>query len=48
MGQRLGQHFLANDYYAKVLADAVRIERLTGDFGADDDYHLQAGSPGWV
>jgi hypothetical protein len=31
---------------ARVLADAVRIERLEGDFGADDDYHLQAGSPG--
>ncbi|MFZ5919182.1 MAG: right-handed parallel beta-helix repeat-containing protein, partial [Chloroflexota bacterium] len=30
----------------KVLADAVRIDRLTGDFGADDDYRLQAGSPG--
>ena len=25
MGQRLGQHFLANDYYAKVLADAVAV-----------------------
>ncbi len=30
----------------KVLADAVRIERYSGDFGADDDYHLQAGLAG--
>jgi parallel beta-helix repeat protein len=28
-----------------VLADAVRIERLSGDYGQDDDAHLLAGSP---
>ncbi|WP_256361565.1 malectin domain-containing carbohydrate-binding protein [Methylomonas koyamae] len=28
-----------------VLADAVRIERLNGDFGQDDDLHLQNSSP---
>jgi hypothetical protein len=37
---------LNNYTNAKVLADAVRIERLEGDAGGDDDYHLQAGSPG--
>ena len=37
---------LSNFASARVLADAVRIERLEGDAGADDDYHLQAGSPG--
>ncbi|MCC6629566.1 MAG: tandem-95 repeat protein, partial [Chloroflexi bacterium] len=29
----------------KVMADALRIERLVGDFGADDDMHLRADSP---
>ncbi|MCB2027589.1 MAG: right-handed parallel beta-helix repeat-containing protein, partial [Rhodoferax sp.] len=29
----------------KVIADAVRIERLVGDFGADDDLHLRSDSP---
>ena len=28
-----------------VSADAVRIERLVGDFGADDDLHLRSDSP---
>lgn len=36
---------VANDTNYKLLADAVRIERYVGDFGADDDYRLQADSP---
>jgi parallel beta-helix repeat protein len=29
----------------RVMADAVRIDRIGGDFGADDDFGLQIGSP---
>ncbi|MBK8019197.1 MAG: hypothetical protein IPK20_22675 [Betaproteobacteria bacterium] len=27
------------------VADALRLDRIGGDFGADDDWHLQSGSP---
>ncbi|MCP3988946.1 MAG: hypothetical protein GY724_07720, partial [Actinomycetia bacterium] len=33
---------LRDENSGRVLADAVRIERLAGDFGADDDFHLQS------
>ncbi|MDP6634998.1 MAG: right-handed parallel beta-helix repeat-containing protein [Phycisphaerae bacterium] len=29
-----------------VVADAIRIQQIEGDRGADDDFHLQSGSPG--
>ena len=28
------------------IADAIRIQQIEGDSGVDDDFHLQAGSPG--
>ena len=36
---------LSNPLGGQLQADAVRIARVGGDYGADDDYHLQAGSP---
>ncbi|WP_083749014.1 right-handed parallel beta-helix repeat-containing protein, partial [Pelomonas sp. KK5] len=32
--------------YGKIIADAVKIQQIVGDAGADDDFHLAAGSPG--
>lgn len=37
--------YLAN-YGYHVNADAVRIQRIQGDRGADDNFHLQSGAPG--
>ncbi|MFT5126802.1 MAG: parallel beta-helix repeat protein, partial [Rhodothermales bacterium] len=37
---------LDNDANGRVYADALRIQQIAGDFGADDNLHLAAASPG--
>ncbi|RZL38827.1 MAG: hypothetical protein EOP35_04955, partial [Rubrivivax sp.] len=32
--------------YGKIVADAIRLQRIGGDHGADDDFHLLPGSAG--
>ena len=34
-----------NPYYSTVDADAVRVQRVQGDHGPDDDFHVQSTSP---
>ena len=37
---------LTNDAANRLIADAVRLQEVEGDGGVDDDFHLQATSPG--
>ena len=53
--ENLGSFYIAGDTlsvqiargysYYSVVADAVQIQRLQGDHGADDDFHVQSDSP---
>ncbi|MEO1525824.1 MAG: right-handed parallel beta-helix repeat-containing protein [Planctomycetota bacterium] len=45
VGETLTVSLVADDRFRDTIADAIRIQQIVGDSGADDDFHVEPASP---
>ncbi|MEL6106827.1 MAG: right-handed parallel beta-helix repeat-containing protein [Planctomycetota bacterium] len=45
VGDTLSVSLVADDRFRDTVADAIRVQRVIGDSGADDDFHVETASP---